>query len=174
MEFFLSSASSTINKMTSDDQFFFDYVSRYDFHPHFLSANRCSAQLASIPHDVRRYSMQVADSIDRQFDHAATVIRDTLSQQSWLPPTVRPSMRVPQSSRAPRGLTDRVQDWMVRNRAWTAAIVAFVGTGCVLLYGNKKLNGKRRKARKAGNGARKEIVGELTGLSISTWRWMTC
>jgi hypothetical protein len=28
-----------------------------------------------------------------------------------------------------------------------------------LLYGNKKLNSKRRKARKAGNGSRKEIVG---------------
>jgi hypothetical protein len=55
---------------------------------------------------------------------------------------------------------------MVRNRAWTAAIVAFVGTGCVLYYGNKKLHGKRRKARKAGNGARKEIVGELEEISV--------
>lgn len=62
---------------------------------------------------------------------------------------------------APPGLTDRVQDWMTRHRALTAAIVAFVGTGCVLLYGNKKLNSKRRKARKAGNGSRKEIVGTL-------------
>lgn len=70
-------------------------------------------------------------------------------------------MRASQMRSSPRGLTDRVQDWMIRNRAWTAAILAFVGTGCVLLYGNKKLNAKRRKARKAGNGARKEIVGKL-------------
>jgi hypothetical protein len=63
----------------------------------------------------------------------------------------------------PRGLTDRVQDWVARNRALTAAIVAFLGTGCVLLYGNKRLNSKRRKARKAGNGSRKEIVGTLRG-----------
>ncbi|KAJ5132949.1 hypothetical protein N7448_007107 [Penicillium atrosanguineum] len=124
--------------MTSDDQFFFDY-------------------LASIPNDVRHYSTQVADSIDRQFDHAATVIRDTLSHQSWLPQAVRP-MRTSRNARAPRGLADRVQDWMIRNRAWTAAIAAFLGTGCVLYYGSKKLHGKRRKARKAGNGARKEIV----------------
>lgn len=68
-------------------------------------------------------------------------------------------MRHAQNMRHPRGLTDRVQNWMTRNRAWTAAILAFVGTGCVLFYGSKKLNGKRRKARKAGNGARKEIVG---------------
>ncbi|KAJ5916159.1 hypothetical protein N7504_000174 [Penicillium tannophilum] len=125
--------------MTSDDQFFFDY-------------------LASIPHDVRRYSEQVADSIDRSVDHAANAIRNTLSEQTWLPSSVRPPMRASQMRSSPRGLTDRVQDWMIRNRAWTAAILAFVGTGCVLLYGNKKLNAKRRKARKAGNGARKEIV----------------
>jgi len=48
---------------------------------------------------------------------------------------------------------------MARNRAWTAAILAFVGTGVVLYYGSKKLHGKRRKARRASNGGRKEIVG---------------
>jgi hypothetical protein len=48
---------------------------------------------------------------------------------------------------------------MGRNRAFTAAILAFIGTGVVLYYGNKKLHGKRRKARRASNGARKEIVG---------------
>ncbi|KAJ5644060.1 uncharacterized protein N7484_006567 [Penicillium longicatenatum] len=125
--------------MTSDDQFFFDY-------------------LASIPHDVRRYSEQVADSIDRSVDHAANAIRNTLSEQTWLPSSVRPPMRASQMRSSPHGLTDRVQDWMIRNRAWTAAVLAFLGTGCVLLYGNRKLNAKRRKARKAGNGARKEIV----------------
>lgn len=68
--------------------------------------------------------------------------------------------------RRPHGFTGRVQDWMTRNRAWTAALLAFVGTGCVLFYGSKKLNGKRRKARKAGNGARKEIVGTLIKLVL--------
>ncbi|KAJ5754020.1 uncharacterized protein N7511_008173 [Penicillium nucicola] len=124
--------------MTSDDQFFFDYLS-------------------SIPHDVRRYSLEVADSIDRQVDHAASLIKDTIAQQSWLPPAVRPS-RASQRVRAPQGLTDRVQNWISRNRAWTAAILAFVGTGVVMYYGSKKLHGKRRKAKRASNGGRKEIV----------------
>ncbi|KAJ5848855.1 hypothetical protein N7534_008173 [Penicillium rubens] len=124
--------------MTSDDQFFFDY-------------------LAAIPHDVRRYSLEVADSIDRQVDHAAHAIKDMLAQQSWLPPTVRPA-RVSPRNRPSQGLTDRIQSWMGRNRAFTAAILAFIGTGVVLYYGNKKLHGKRRKARRASNGARKEIV----------------
>jgi len=43
----------------------------------------------------------------------------------------------------------------------SAAALAFVGTTCVLYLGNKTFNGKRRKARRAGNGARKEIVGML-------------
>ncbi|KAL4891222.1 hypothetical protein BDV59DRAFT_203667 [Aspergillus ambiguus] len=124
--------------MTSDDQFFFDY-------------------LASIPHDVRRYSLEVADSIDRHVDHAARVIRDTLSDQSWIPATVRP-FPPPRPSIRSQSLSDRVQDWMARNRAWTAAILAFVGTSSILYFSNKKLSGKRRKARRAGNGARKEIV----------------
>lgn len=119
------------------------------------------AQLASIPHDVRRYSLQVADSIDRQVDYAAIKIRDTLSEQTWLPQSVRPRVRAAPARSPHCAFIVRVQDWIARNRAWTAAILAFVGTGCVLFYGNKKLNGKRRKARKAGNGARKEIVGML-------------
>ncbi|KAF7592972.1 hypothetical protein BBP40_012208 [Aspergillus hancockii] len=124
--------------MTSDDQFFFDY-------------------LASIPHDVRRYSLEVADSIDKQVDHAAKVIRDTLSHLSWLPSSVRPSAPPPRV-RASQSFVDRAHGWVLRNRAWSAAILAFVGTTSLLYFGNKKLSTKRRKARRAGNGARKEIV----------------
>lgn len=162
--------------MTSDDQFFFDYVSITQPREISQALTLSLLQLASVPHDVRRYSTQVADSIDRQFDHAATVIRDTLSQQSWLPPAVRPSMRDSQKAPGARALANRVQDWMIRNRAWSAAIVAFIGTGCVLFYGSKKLNGKRRKARKAGNGARKEIVGkfENTLAHFDLSRELTC
>lgn len=144
--------------MTSDDQFFFDYVSSiFPCRLQLPSANAIS-QLASIPHDVRRYSSQVADSIDRHVDHAATTIRNTLSEQSWLPDPVRPSVRGVHRS-SPHGLPDRIQNWLTEHRAWSAALLAFVGTGFVLLYGNRKLNTKRRKARRAGNGARKEIVG---------------
>ncbi|KAE8150305.1 hypothetical protein BDV25DRAFT_113117 [Aspergillus avenaceus] len=124
--------------MTSDDQFFFDY-------------------LASIPHDVRRYSLEVADSIDKQVDHAANVIRDTFAHQSWLPSSIRRSPP-PSKVRAPQSIVARAHDWVLRNKAWSAAILAFVGTTSLLYIGNKKLSGRRRKARRAGNGARKEIV----------------
>ncbi|KAL4884366.1 hypothetical protein BJY04DRAFT_182326 [Aspergillus karnatakaensis] len=125
--------------MTSDDQFFFDY-------------------LASIPHDVRRYSLQVADAIDRHVDHAADVVRDTLSHQSWLPSSVRPSPTIRQFTPQSQTFYDRVHSWVIRNRAWSAAILAFVGTTSVLYFGSKTLKSKRRKARRAANGGRKEII----------------
>ncbi|KAL4780818.1 hypothetical protein BJX76DRAFT_33743 [Aspergillus varians] len=125
--------------MTSDDQFFFDY-------------------LASIPHDVRRYSLQVADAIDRHVDHAADAVRDTLSHQSWLPSSVRPPPRVRPFLPESQSLYDRAYSWVMRNRAWSAAILAFAGTTGVLYFGNNKLRAKRRKAKRAANGARKEII----------------
>lgn len=128
--------------MTSDDQFFFDY-------------------LASIPNDVRRYSLQVADAIDRHVDQVASIVRETLAQQSWIPSSIRPPSRGGGGFRVtppPQSFTDRVQNWILEHRAWTAAILAFVGTGSLLIYGSQALNGRKRRARRAGNGARKEIV----------------
>lgn len=51
---------------------------------------------------------------------------------------------------------------MSRHRALTAALVAFLGTGAVLVYRQRKLGhiGRRgkRRAKRAVNGARKEVV----------------
>ncbi|KAL1988067.1 hypothetical protein VTN96DRAFT_1098 [Rasamsonia emersonii] len=125
--------------MTSDDQFFFDY-------------------LASIPNDVKRYSAQVAEAIDRHVDHAALVVRDALSR--YFPDAIRPTTNEIHILRPPppRSLGERIYDWMVRNRAWTAAIIAFFGTGSLLVLGSKALETRKRRAKRAGNGARKEIV----------------
>lgn len=61
----------------------------------------------------------------------------------------------------PKSVSERIYDWVLRNRAWTAAIVAFFGTGAVLYLGSRSFDNKKRRARRAGNGARKEIVGEF-------------
>ncbi|KAL1956331.1 hypothetical protein VTO42DRAFT_7414 [Malbranchea cinnamomea] len=128
--------------MTSDDEFFFDY-------------------LASIPNDVKRYSMQVAESIDRHVDRAATVVRDTLSQQHWIPVSIRPAKQAKFNSSPispPKSFFGQACEWISNHRAWTAAVLAFVGTGGLMIYGSRKLSVRKRKARRAGNGARKEIV----------------
>ena len=47
---------------------------------------------------------------------------------------------------------------MARHKAITAAIVAFVGTGGALVYYQRNMSRKRRRARRAPSGARREIV----------------
>lgn len=121
-------------------------------------------QLANIPNDVRRYSLDVADSIDRHVEHAASVIRETLASQTWLPAIVKPISKnnaVVRCSSPPQSVRERACDWMLHHRAWTAAIVGFFGTGGFLLFGSYALNTRKRKARRAANGARKEIVGRF-------------
>ena len=105
----------------------------------------------------------MAEAIDRHVDHVADAVRDTLSHQSWLPPSVRPSPIVRHFSSRPQSLYDRVHSWVIQNRAWSAAILAFVGTTGVLYLGDKKLRTKRRKAKRSANGARKEILGKPRG-----------
>jgi hypothetical protein len=156
--------------MTSDDQFFLDFVSLHPLCIH--SANIQSVvlrrQLSSIPHDVKRYSAGVAEAIDRNVDYAAAVVKDTLNV--YFPHVISfgsreaPALRRP----PPRSLSDRACDWMVRHRAWTAAIVAFFGTGAVLYLGSRSFNNRKRRARRAGNGARKEIVGVLSNIVKQT------
>lgn len=106
--------------------------------------------------------MDVAEAIDRHVDHAAGVVRETLAQQSWIPTAIRPPPKEPPGFNlpsTPQSVVDRVRDWTLRHRAWTAAILAFVGTGTLLIFGSSRLNSRKRKARRAGNGARKEIIG---------------
>jgi Fungal family of unknown function (DUF1776) len=60
-------------------------------------------------------------------------------------------------------------NWISRHKALTAAVVAFVGTGGVLVWHQKREKGRRRRARRAANGARKEVVvvaGEVGSLLL--------
>jgi len=131
--------------MSGDDQHFLDVIS-------------------AIPNDVKRYSGDVAASVDRAFDHAALYLRKTISPwlpESMLPPPPKPP---PVVSTAPvggvRGLMLYAQRWVLDNRAITAAVVAFLGTGSFLFYQQGKAYSKKRRAKRNSNGSRREVVGE--------------
>jgi hypothetical protein len=51
-----------------------------------------------------------------------------------------------------------MQRWIGRHRALTAALVAFFGTGAVMLYQQKRAYRLKRRAKRANNGARTEVV----------------
>ncbi|KAK7729517.1 hypothetical protein SLS57_002004 [Botryosphaeria dothidea] len=125
--------------MTADDQ-------------HFLDV------LAGISKDIRKFTGEVADATDRHFESVASSIKETLSTTTWLPASARPSPPTRVTPRAPTGLIERVQDWVSHNRAIAAAVIAFVGTGAVVMYQQKKSYTRKRRARRASNGARREVI----------------
>jgi hypothetical protein len=118
-------------------------------------------KLAGISRDIRKFTGDIADATDRHFEYVAVTIKDKLAAADWLPQSARPPPPPPPRaiSRLPPGYIDRVQDWVSRNRAITAAIIAFVGTGAFLIWRKKKGYNKKRRARRATNGARREVVG---------------
>ncbi|KAF2099462.1 DUF1776-domain-containing protein [Rhizodiscina lignyota] len=124
--------------MTSDDQHFLDLLS-------------------SVSKDIRKFSTEAAEATDRQIDLLASKIRSTLSNSPWLPESARPKPQAPPLP-VPTTLFERLGVWISRNRALTAAIVAFFGTGAVLVYYQRNVRRRSRRAKRAGNGARKEVV----------------
>ncbi|OAL65297.1 hypothetical protein A7C99_3781 [Trichophyton rubrum] len=129
--------------MTSDDNFFFGYVTW-------------------VPTNVTKYSNDLANSIDNHVENAAFSIREALSKQSWIPASIRPPPPNPKffsdTFLPPKSMFERCQDWVATHRVLTVSALAFVGTGGALLYGQRKFQVRRRRARRAGTGARKEIV----------------
>ncbi|KAI9759635.1 MAG: RNA-binding component of cleavage and polyadenylation factor [Chaenotheca gracillima] len=128
--------------MSGDDQYFLDILS-------------------SIPNDVRRYSSDVADSIDRHIDVVANAIRDTLSTTTWIPESAKPMIPRRVVSPPPpihQSFYERAQDWMVRNKGLFIVLTATASATGFILFRRRRRYNRKRRARRAGNGARKEVV----------------
>ncbi|KZF25997.1 DUF1776-domain-containing protein [Xylona heveae TC161] len=126
--------------MTSDDQHFFDV-------------------LANVPNDIKKYSNEVADTIDRHFESVAKSLREALTSSKWLPDAAKPAPKpVYTPPPVPLSYYERAHDWVMKHTALTAAIIAFVGTGSFLIYRQRKSYSRKRRARRASNGARKDVV----------------
>ncbi|KAI9734207.1 MAG: hypothetical protein M1834_002307 [Cirrosporium novae-zelandiae] len=129
--------------MSSDDQYFLDVLS-------------------SIPNDVKRYSSDIAESINDHVESVAITIRETIQNSPWLPSSVKPPRRIHHhptlTDPISLGPFEHLQNWVSRHRAWAAAVVAFLGTGTFLIYQQRKNYVRKRRARRANNGARREVV----------------
>lgn len=112
-----------------------------------------------MPNDIKRYSADVADYVDKHLERVSNILRQALSQQEWLgsarprpPPPPPPKLRS-----VPASYFDRVYAWVEKNKLLTCAIVLV--SGGVIYYGVKKSTGrKKRRAKRASNGARLEVV----------------
>ncbi|CBX95292.1 hypothetical protein IAQ61_004113 [Plenodomus lingam] len=113
--------------------------------------------LAGYTQDVRSFTGSVFDATDAHFASVAGYVKRHLPE-SWIPQQSRPPPPPPPPHALSNAYIQRLQDWVSQHRALTAAVVAFVGTGGLLLWREKKIYNRKRRARRATNGARKEVV----------------
>ncbi|KAF3762084.1 hypothetical protein M406DRAFT_293731 [Cryphonectria parasitica EP155] len=117
--------------------------------------------LSSIPNEVRRYSGEVADAIDRHVDKIADQVREALSAQDWLPDAIRPRSRPtppPAALACPASLYEKGQAWVSRHKVLTGIVVLVAGVVIYRGYKKSRSARKARRARRARNGARLEVV----------------
>lgn len=127
-------------------------------------------QISSIPNSVRQYTVDVdyAGAISRGMDECSDKLRDTLHSTPWIPDSLRPSPPKRPTSRfagrtagiPSRGYFAALRHWMWRNQALTAAIIAFFGSGGLMLYYQHRAYRSKRRAKRGRDGSRTEVVGK--------------
>ncbi|KAH9220615.1 hypothetical protein DL95DRAFT_329338 [Leptodontidium sp. 2 PMI_412] len=130
--------------MSADDQAFLDVLS-------------------SVPNDIKRYSNDVADYVDRHLEKVSNTLREALSSSSWIPESARP--RPPPPPRTFTGtiassttLTTQIHQWICKNKILTTVIVIALGGVTYHVIKRKSNYRKKRRAKRASNGARLEVV----------------
>ncbi|KAI0975095.1 DUF1776-domain-containing protein [Xylaria arbuscula] len=126
--------------MSADDQQFWDLLS-------------------SVPNHVRQYSDEVADFVDKAVDKAAENVRHTLASASWVPEYARPkSPSPPPVQIVPMSTWERMSSWVGRHKLLSIVFVCGVGYVTYRAVRHGKLLRKSRRARRAKNGGRLEVV----------------
>ncbi|KAI5924037.1 hypothetical protein F4810DRAFT_710131 [Camillea tinctor] len=118
--------------------------------------------LSSIPNQIKRYSSDVADYIDKAVEQAADGVRDSLSSASWLPEYARARFPArpppPVESTVPMSAYERAHDWVVRHQYLCGAVVVISVYTTYRIVRRNKLSKKPRRAKRARNGGRQEVV----------------
>jgi hypothetical protein len=110
---------------------------------------------------VKRFSGDVADYIERNVEKAAASLREALSSQPWVPEQIRPKVptKLPTENLVPTGFHHRVQQWVMDNKLLTGTFVlGLTATTIHLVHRSQKAYGRKRRAKRASNGARLEII----------------
>lgn len=141
--------------MTSDDQHFLDIVSITRSCQNWLANRR--AQLSGISSDIRNFTAGIFDATDRNLNSIAGGIRDIIASIPWMPQSVKPPRATP-TPKIPETLVGRASSWISSHRAITGAVLAFLGTGAIVIYTTKRAQSRKRRAKRAKNGARKEVI----------------
>lgn len=87
-------------------------------------------------------------------------VRDALSSSTWIPDSIRPTPTRRDIPVEIIALTryEQLRDWVSRNKVITAAVVVVFGAVTYKCYKISKLGRKTRRAKRARNGGRLEVV----------------
>lgn len=99
--------------------------------------------------------------IESHFESVSRSLKDTWRDSPWLPDSIKPVPPPPVPRRvpkAPAGYLEASKDWVSEHRAITAAVIAFVGTGAFIIWRRRRSDRAKRRAKKAKNGSRTEVV----------------
>ena len=102
------------------------------------------------------------EAIDHHFEIVGRSVRDAFRDTPWLPNSIKPKpppvpQRVPVVA-IPLSHFEAARVWVSAHRAWTAAVVAFVGTGAFIVWRRRRNDRVKRRAARAKNGSRTEVV----------------
>ncbi|KAI0905728.1 hypothetical protein F4823DRAFT_632375 [Ustulina deusta] len=126
--------------MSADDQQFWDLLS-------------------SVPNHVRQYSDEVADFLDKTVEKAAENVRHTLASAAWVPDYARPKSPAPPPVQIiPESTWERMQAWVAGHKVVSGVFVCAVGYVTYRVVRHSKLLRKPRRAKRARNGSRLEVV----------------
>lgn len=110
--------------------------------------------LSAVPNDVRKYTNEIADAIDRHLDRVSVSLRDHMPN-SWLR---HPSQPLSSPVLYEPTLYNNIQVFAKKNRKILIRVAVFLGISAYLVYRNRKAYGRKRRAKRASNGARAEVV----------------
>ncbi|KAK3328924.1 hypothetical protein B0H66DRAFT_506930 [Apodospora peruviana] len=137
--------------MSADDQAFLDVLSSL---PHDIQ--RYSGEVAEY---IEHYSGNVADYIDKNVERIADALREALAASPWLPESIRPRPPPPAPALTlPTSAYDSIQNWISRHKIVTGVIVLAAGTILYRTYRSSARSRKTRRARRAGSGGRLDVV----------------
>ncbi len=101
------------------------------------------------------------EGIEQHFESVSRSLKDTFRDSSWLPDSMKPvppppSVRI--TPKSPVKYLEASRDWISEHRAVTAAVIAFFGTGAFIIWRTRRSDRAKRRAKKAKNGSRTEVV----------------
>lgn len=125
-----------------------------------MADNFASAITSSLS-TLKSAAFHAAEAIDEQSDNLANSIRSRLSTSSWIPSPARPTPLTPPSAAhypAP-DLYSRATTWAWQNRLAVGIVGATTfGLGGYVIAQRRAARNRKRRAARAPNGARKEVV----------------